>query len=153
MLYVSGFGLETNSIGVSLRWNTKEKQQQILKYIYNSPAINFGNHLYHVINNSIGVSSCPGISIEAEKIVYPLNSTEFKFTITNHSGKEIQYGERFFMTTHGDDSNLFRLPSEDVFHNVAYGIEDRESGTLTTLLFPTVLPKKLAPIASFKKKR
>lgn len=48
----------------------------------------------------------------------------------------------FFMTTHGDDSNLFRLPSEDVFHNVAYGIEDGESGTLTTILFPTVLLHK-----------
>ena len=46
------------------------------------------------------------------------------------------------MTTHGDDSNLFRLPSEDVFHNLAYGIEDGESGTLTTLLFPTVLLHK-----------
>lgn len=142
MLYVSAFGLETNSIGVNLRWNTKEKQQEILKYIYNSPAINFGNHLDHVINNSIGVSSCQGVSIKAEKIVYPLNSTEIKFTITNHSGKESRYGECYFMTAQRDDSNWFRLPSEDVFHDVAYGIEDGESGTLTTILFPTVLLHK-----------
>ena len=51
MLNVLCFGLKTNSIGASLRWNTKEKQQEFRKYIYNSPAINFGNHLAPVIDN------------------------------------------------------------------------------------------------------
>lgn len=142
MQNVSGFGLEANSIGVNLRWNTKEKQQEFRKYIYNSPAIKFGNRLDPVIDNTSGVSFYRGISIKAEKPVYPLNSTEIHFTLTNHSGKGFSYGEYYYMTAQGDDGNWFRLPSPGIFHDVAYGIGDGDSGTLTARLYPAVLPNK-----------
>jgi len=142
MLNVSGFGLEANSIGVNLRWNTKEKQQEFRKYIYNSPAIKFGNRLDPVIDNTTGVSSYKGISIKAEKPVYPLNCTEIHFTLTNHSGKGFSYGEYYYMTAQGEDGNWFRLPSPGGFNDVAHGIGDGESGTLTAYLFPAVLPNK-----------
>lgn len=142
MQNVSGFGVEANCIGVNLRWNTKEKQQEFRKYIYNSPAIKFGNRLDPVTDNTTGLSSYQGVSIKAEKPVYPLNSTEIKFTITNHSGKGFSYGEAYYMTARGNDGNWFRMPSPGIFNAMAYGLRDGESGTLTAYLFPAVLPNK-----------
>lgn len=139
---VTGFGLEANCIGVNLRWNTKEKQQEFCKYIYNSPAIKFGNRLDPVIDNTTGVSSYQGISIKAEKPVYPLNSTEIKFTLTNHSGKGFSYGEAYYMTARGNDGNWFRMPSPGIFNAMAYGLRNGESTTLTARLYPAVLPNK-----------
>lgn len=139
---VTGFGLEANSIGVNLRWNTKKKQQEFRKYIYNSPAIKFGNRLDPVIDNKTGVSSYQGISIKAEKPVYSLNSTEIKFTLTNHSGKGFSYGEAYYMTAQGNDGNWFRMPSPGAFNDMAYGLRDGDSTTLTARLYPTILPNK-----------
>ncbi len=139
---VTGFALEANCISVNLRWNTKEKQREFRKCIYNSPAIKFGDQLDPVIDNTIGVSSHQGISIKAEKPVYPLNSTEIRFTITNHSGKGFSYGEAYYMTALGDDGNWFRMPSPGGFNAMAYGLQDGQSATLTARLYPSVLPNK-----------
>lgn len=151
MQNVSGFGLEANSIGVNLRWNTKEKQQEFRRAIYNSPAIKFEKQLDPVIDNTTGVSSYQGISIKAEKPVYPLNSTEIKFTITNHSGKGFSYGEYYYMAAQGDDGNWFRMPSPGGFNSMAYGLRDGGSGTLTARLFPAVLPNKPGTYRFFHK--
>ncbi len=48
---VVGFGMGSNSIDVALRWNTKEKQQEFRRQIYNSPAIRFEGKLDPIIDN------------------------------------------------------------------------------------------------------
>lgn len=80
---VVGFGMGSNSIDVALRWNTKEKQQEFRRQIYNSPAIRFEGKLDPIIDNREGVSTYQGISLKAEKPSYPLGTTEIRFTITN----------------------------------------------------------------------
>lgn len=139
---VVGFGLGANSIDVMLRWNTKEKQQEFRKQICNSPAIKFEGTPSPFIDNKTGVSSYQGISIKAEKPFYPLNTTEVKFTITNHSGKIFWYGERYYLTGQGKDGNWFWLPTENAFNDVAHGIEDGQRATLTARLYPDILPNK-----------
>lgn len=139
---VVGFGLGSNSIDVMLRWNTKEKQQEFRKQICNSPAIKFEGTLSPFIDNKTGVSSYQGISIKAEKPFYPSNTTEVKFTITNHSGKIFWYGERYYLTGQGKDGNWFWLPTENAFNDVAHGIKDGQSTTLTARLYPDILPNK-----------
>ena len=54
---VVGFGMGSNSIDVALRWNTKEKQQEFRRQIYNSPAIRFEGKLDPIIDNREGVST------------------------------------------------------------------------------------------------
>ena len=88
---VVGFGMGSNSIDVALRWNTKEKQLEFRRQIYNSPAIRFEGKLDPIIDNREGVSTYQGISLKAEKPSYPLSTTEIRFTITNHSGEEFVY--------------------------------------------------------------
>ena len=51
------FGMGSNSIDVALRWNTKEKQQEFRRQIYNSPAIRFEGKLDPIIDNREGVST------------------------------------------------------------------------------------------------
>lgn len=68
---VVGFGIGDNSIDITLRWNTKEKQQEFRNQIYNSSVIKFGDKLDPIINNKTGVSSYNGISIKAETPSYP----------------------------------------------------------------------------------
>lgn len=80
---VVGFGMGSNSIDVALRWNTKEKQLEFRRQIYNSPAIRFEGKLDPIIDNREGVSTYQGISLKAEKPSYPLSTTEIRFTITN----------------------------------------------------------------------
>lgn len=92
---VVGFGMGSNSIDVALRWNTKEKQLEFRRQIYNSPAIRFEGKLDPIIDNREGVSTYQGISLKAEKPSYPLSTTEIRFTITNHSGEEFVYGEAY----------------------------------------------------------
>lgn len=69
---VVGFGMGSNSIDVALRWNTKEKQLEFCRQIYNSPAIRFEGKLDPIIDNREGVSTYQGISLKAEKPSYPL---------------------------------------------------------------------------------
>ena len=69
---VVGFGMGSNSIDVALRWNTKEKQLEFRRQIYNSPAIRFEGKLDPIIDNREGVSTYQGISLKAEKPSYPL---------------------------------------------------------------------------------
>lgn len=54
---VVGFGMGSNSIDVALRWNTKEKQLEFRRQIYNSPAIRFEGKLDPIIDNREGVST------------------------------------------------------------------------------------------------
>lgn len=137
---VVGFGIGDNSIDVTLRWNTKEKQQEFRNQIYNSSVIKFGDKLDPIINNKTGVSSYNGISIKAESPSYPLGSTEIKFTITNHSGKEFMYGEAYSITAQGRDGNWFLLPTDCLFKCVGHILSDGQSGTITAHLFPDILP-------------
>ena len=139
---VVGFGIGDNSIDVTLRWNTKEKQQEFRNQIYNSSVIKFGNKLDPVIDNKTGVSSYNGISIKAESPSYPLGSTEIKITITNHSGKEFMYGEAYCITAQGADGNWFILPTDCLFKAVGHILSDGQSGTITAHLFPDILPNK-----------
>ena len=103
---VVGFGMGSNSIDVALRWNTKEKQQEFRRQIYNSPAIRFEGKLAPIIDNREGVSTYQGLSLKAEKPSYPLGTTEIRFTITNHSGEEFVYGDAYSITAQGADGNL-----------------------------------------------
>lgn len=137
---VVGFGIGDNSIDVALRWNTKEKQQEFRNQIYDSSVIKFGDKLDPIINNKTGVSSYHGISIKAESASYPLGSTEIKFTITNHSGKEFMYGEAYSITAQGRDGNWFLLPTDCLFKDVGHILSDGQSGTITAHLFPDILP-------------
>ena len=139
---IVGFGIGNNSIDVSLRWNTKEKQQEFRNQIYNSSVIKFGDKLDPIINNKTGVSSYNGISIKAETPSYPLGSTEIKITITNHSGKEFMYGEAYSITAQGRDGNWFILPTDCLFKAVGHILSDGQSGTITAHLFPDILPNK-----------
>lgn len=139
---VVGFGLGANSIDVMLKWNTKEKQQEFRKQIYNSPAIKFEGKLCPVIDNKTGVSSYQGISLQTEKPSYPLNTTEIKYTITNHSGKKVLYGERYYITTQGKDGNWFIVPTDCAFNDVGYELSHGQSSPLTAHLFPDILPNK-----------
>ena len=59
---VVGFGIGDNSIDVSLRWNTNEKQQEFRNQIYNSSVIKFGDKLDPIMNNKTGVNSYNGKS-------------------------------------------------------------------------------------------
>lgn len=86
---VVGFGMGSNSIDVALRWNTKEKQQEFRRLIYNSPAIRFEGKLDPIIDNREGVSTYQGIFLKAEKPSYPLGTTEIRFTITNIVAKNL----------------------------------------------------------------
>ena len=139
---VVGFGIGDNSIDVSLRWNTKEKQQEFRNQIYNSSVIKFGDKLDPIINNETGVNSYNGISIKAESPSYPLGSTEIKITITNHSGKEFMYGEAYSITAQGRDGNWFILPTDCLFKSVGHILSNGQSGTITAHLFPDILPNK-----------
>lgn len=139
---VVGFGIGDNSIDITLRWNTKEKQQEFRNQIYNSSVIKFGDKLDPIINNKTGVSSYHGISIKAESPSFPLGSTEIKFTITNHSGKEFMYGEAYSITAQGADGNWFLLPTDCLFKDVGHILSDGQSGTITAHLFPDILPNK-----------
>ena len=139
---VVGFGIGDNSIDVSLRWNTKEKQQEFRNQIYNSSVIKFGDKLDPVIDNKTGVSSYNGISIKAESPSYPLGSTEIKITITNHSGKEFMYGEAYSITAQGADGNWFVVPTDCSFTAIGHVLSDGQSGTITAHLFPDILPNK-----------
>lgn len=137
---VVGFGMGSNSIDVALRWNTKEKQQEFRRQIYNSSVIKFGDKLDPVIDNKTGVSSYHGISIKAESPSYPLGSTEIKITITNHSGKEFMYGEAYSITAQGRDGNWFILPTDCLFKAIGHILSDGQSATITAHLFPDILP-------------
>lgn len=137
---VVGFGMGSNSIDVALRWNTKEKQQEFRRQIYNSPAIRFEGKLDPIIDNREGVSTYQGISLKAEKPSYPLGTTEIRFTITNHSGKEFMYGEAYSITAQGRDGNWFLLPTDCLFKDVGHILSDGQSGTITAHLFPDILP-------------
>lgn len=148
---IIGFGQGANSINVMLRWNTKEKQQEFRKQIYNSYAIKFEGKLDPIIDNKKGVSSFQGISIKAEKPFYPLNSTEVRFTITNHSGKNFRYGKSYYITGQGTDGNWFRLPSEGFFDALALGLKSGQSATLTAHLYPNILPNKPGTYRFFQK--
>ena len=139
---VVGFGIGDNSIDVTLRWNTKEKQQEFRNQIYNSSVIKFGDKLDPIINNKTGVSSYNGISIKAETPSYPLDSTEIKITITNHSGKEFMYGEAYSITAQGRDGNWFILPTDCLFNAIGHILSDGQSATITAHLFPDILPNK-----------
>lgn len=139
---IVGFGIGNNSIDVSLRWNTKEKQQEFRNQIYNSSVIKFGDKLDPVIDNKTGVSSYNGISIKAESPSYPLGSTEIKITITNHSGKEFMYGEAYSITAQGRDGNWFILPTDCLFNAIGHILSDGQSATITAHLFPDILPNK-----------
>lgn len=139
---VVGFGIGANSVDVMLRWNTKKKQQEFRKQICNSPAIEFGNKLDPVIDNTTGPNSCQGISIQAEKSAYPPNSTEIKFIITNRSGKEAMYGEKYNITAQAKDGNWFLIPTDCVFKDVGHILSDGQSGTLTAHLFPDIRPNQ-----------
>ena len=139
---VVGFGMGSNSIDVALRWNTKEKQQEFRRQIYNSPAIRFEGKLDPIIDNREGVSTYQGISLKAEKPSYPLGTTEIKFTITNHSGKEFMYGEAYSITAQGADGNWFVVPTDCSFTAIGHVLNDGQSGTITAHLFPDILPNK-----------
>ena len=137
---VVGFGMGSNSIDVALRWNTKEKQQEFRRQIYNSPAIRFEGKLDPIIDNREGVSTYQGISLKAEKPSYPLGTTEIKITITNHSGKEFMYGEAYSITAQGRDGNWFVVPTDCSFTAIGHVLSDGQSGTITAHLFPDILP-------------
>ena len=139
---VVGFGIGDNSIDITLRWNTKEKQQEFRNQIYNSSVIKFGDKLDPIINNKTGVSSYNGISIKAETSSYPLDSTEIKITITNHSGKEFMYGEAYSITAQGADGNWFVVPTDCSFTAIGHVLSDGQSATITAHLFPDILPNK-----------
>ncbi len=139
---VVGFGIGTNSVDVMLRWNTKKKQQEFRRQIYSSPAIKFGSKLDPVMDNTTGPSSYQGISIQAEKSAYPPNSTEIKFIITNRSGREAMYGEKYRITAQAKDGNWFLIPTDCVFKDVGHILSDGQSGTLTAHLFPDIHPNQ-----------
>ena len=139
---VVGFGIGDNSIDITLRWNTKEKQREFRNQIYNSSVIKFGDKLDPIINNKTGVSSYNGISIKAETPSYPLDSTEIKITITNHSGKEFMYGEAYSITAQGADGNWFVVPTDCSFTAIGHVLSDGQSGTITAHLFPDIMPNK-----------
>ena len=111
---VVGFGMGSNSIDVALRWNTKEKQLEFRRQIYNSPAIRFEGKLDPIIDNREGVSTYQGISLKAEKPSYPLGTTEIRFTIT----------------------------TDCLFTAIGHVLNDGQSGTITAHLFPDILPNK-----------
>lgn len=137
---VVGFGMGSNSIDVALRWNTKEKQQEFRRQIYNSPAIRFEGKLDPIIDNREGVSTYQGISLKAEKPSYPLGTTEIRFTITNHSGEEFVYGDAYSITAQGADGNWFVVPTDCSFTAIGHVLSDGQSGTITGHLFPDILP-------------
>ena len=139
---VVGFGIGDNSIDVTLRWNTKEKQQEFRNQIYNSPAIRFEGKLDPIIDNREGVSTYQGISLKAEKPSYPLGTTEIRFTITNHSGEEFVYGDAYSITAQGADGNWFVVPTDCSFTAIGHVLNDGQSGTITAHLFPDILPNK-----------
>ena len=139
---VVGFGMGSNSIDVALRWNTKEKQQEFRRQIYNSPAIRFEGKLDPIIDNREGVSTYQGISLKAEKPSYPLGTTEIRFTITNHSGEEFVYGDAYSITAQGADGNWFVVPTDCSFTAIGHVLNDGQSGTITAHPFPDILPNK-----------
>lgn len=139
---VVGFGMGSNSIDVALRWNTKEKQQEFRRQIYNSPAIRFEGKLDPIIDNREGVSTYQGISLKAEKPSYPLGTTEIRFTITNHSGEEFVYGDAYSITAQGADGNWFVVPTDCSFTDIGHVLSDGQSGIITAHLFPDILPNK-----------
>lgn len=139
---VVGFGMGSNSIDVALRWNTKEKQLEFRRQIYNSPAIRFEGKLDPIIDNREGVSTYQGISLKAEKPSYPLGTTEIRFTITNHSGEEFVYGDAYSITAQGADGNWFVVPTDCLFTAIGHVLNDGQSGTITAHLFPDILPNK-----------
>ena len=139
---VVGFGMGSNSIDVALRWNTKEKQLEFRRQIYNSPAIRFEGKLDPIIDIREGVSTYQGISLKAEKPSYPLGTTEIRFTITNHSGEEFVYGDAYSITAQGADGNWFVVPTDCSFTAIGHVLNDGQSGTITAHLFPDILPNK-----------
>ena len=139
---VVGFGMGSNSIDVALRWNTKEKQLEFRRQIYNSPAIRFEGKLDPIIDNREGMSTYQGISLKAEKPSYPLGTTEIRFTITNHSGEDFVYGDAYSITAQGADGNWFVVPTDCLFTAIGHVLNDGQSGTITAHLFPDILPNK-----------
>lgn len=137
---VVGFGMGSNTIDVALRWNTKEKQLEFRRQIYNSPAIRFEGKLDPIIDNREGVSTYQGISLKAEKPSYPLGTTEIRFTITNHSGEEFVYGDAYSITAQGADGNWFVVPTDCSFTAIGHVLSYGQSGTITAHLFPDILP-------------
>lgn len=139
---VSGYGVGLNSVDVSLWWNTKENQRKFLRYVYNSPAIKFGNILDPMIDNRTETNSYRGITIKAKDEDYPVNSTKIDFIIKNESDTNIYHDDEFYVTAQNENGDWFRIPGPNIFYDVAIELESGKSHVFTAKLYPTILPNK-----------
>lgn len=139
---VTGFGVGLRNIEIRLIVNTPEKQAEFRKKIMNSPAFRFEGPEAPVVDERIGVNDTLGIYLRPEYPFYPVEASQAKFVLYNHSGAEITCGEHYSIT-YEDEKGVWReLPINGNAVDIAYSVSPDGCRPFSASLYPEVHPNK-----------
>lgn len=139
---VTGYGVGLRHIEINLIVNTPERRKEFREKIMDSPAFRFNGVEVPVINEKVGVSHTRGIYIRPEYPVYSTDAMQATFILNNHSGRNIECGEHYYVTFE-DEKGIWReLPMNTTFVDIAYVIQDKGEWTMKASLYPDVHPNK-----------